>query len=725
MRDLSLSKGQVAKGRNAQEETRGTEVGGDDGTREHEVVSRLAESMRRYFPQFVEETGDGATALVREAFRWADSQYGLETARRWANGYKIPASVVAEDVQRLKAAGGCLVTMVAKSRDGRQGVRLSPRRVRAMLSRVNPEWSTIMSFASRGVDVLRSEQFVASGVEGRPPLRAKLVSAGGAVEKMIVESFRKQGLVSLLPMEVVRGLPPQHQTINFFTSSHANKTASEKGRTVGDLGSCGTGSGLNSDEVKVIADNTWGRIENPTLTGIVNMILRFWDMVVARDPNAMWSKVYLWKMDLSGAFTLLDFNPMDVPLLGTELQGNIVAFFECGLFGWTCMPAAFQVLNRAIKWELSRPGVLHGLMDMYTDDMIGVTLEISLERDMDAARRLCTGLLGPTAVEEKKTEWGRRLTIIGWDIDLDQRLVSIARRNALKAFYGFAAVDVSRKVPMTTIQRWSSWAERYGEICMFMRPFRRVLYNLVRGKLQHQLVTITAKAQRVVRLYQALLALSLLKEQSFTRSLSSFTSTIPTLTIQFDGSLWGSGVTWYRSTDRTTSALVGGLSLCLRRLDFGSDPAFQNCAEFISVTAGVIGAIMMGLDVSSVLLKGDSVTALSWAEGGRFKSDNVMNAATVFTMVCVIHGVHVVGTELVTSEENWMCDGLSRREPGESWVALMKRMGLENPVFTSLTEINLDGMESVIDLCNPKLEWNDEEKFAVYWRRVYDRIMCL
>ena len=168
-----------------------------------------------------------------------------------------------------------------------------------------------------------------------------------------------------------------------------------------------------------------------------------------------------------------------------------------------------------------------------------------------------------------------------------------------------------------------------------------------------------------------------------------------------------------------------GLLLCLRRLDFGSDPAFQNCAEFISVTAGVIGAIMMGLDVSSVLLKGDSVTALSWAEGGRFKSDNVMNAATVFTMVCVIHGVHVVGTELVTSEENWMCDGLSRREPGESWVALMKMMGLENPVFTSLTEINLDGMESVIDLCNPKLEWNDEEKFAVYWRRVYDRIMCL
>ena len=239
-------------------------------------------------------------------------------------------------------------------------------------------------------------------------------------------------------------------------------------------------------------------------------------------PSTTWDRLQLWKMDLSGAFTLLDFNPADVPLLGTELQGEIVAFFQCGLFGWTCMPAAFQVLNRAIKWELSQPGVLDGLMDMYTDDMIGVSLDTSVTRDMDAARRLCTGLLGPTAVEEKKSEWGRRLTIIGWDIDLDQRLVSIARRNALKAYYGFAEVGIEKKVPTATIQRWASWAERYGEICIFMRPFRRVLYSLIRPELQHQSVPVSPTARRVVRLYQALLVLSEIKERSFTRSLSSF-----------------------------------------------------------------------------------------------------------------------------------------------------------------------------------------------------------
>ena len=249
------------------------------------VLARLTSVLRRYFPQFVEETGSGAATFVQDAFCWADSQFGLESAKRWANGFRIPLSVVAEDVRSLTAAGGCLVTMAALARSSRQAERLSPVRVTAMLSKTNPEYMMIMTFASRGVDVLRPAHFVASGVEGRPPLRAKLLAAGGAVERMIVEGFRNKGLVTLLPLEIVQDLSQRHPAINMFTSSHANKSMSEKGRTVGDLGVCGTGTGLNSDEVKDMADNTWGRIENPTLTSIVRMILRFWKEIVERAPS--------------------------------------------------------------------------------------------------------------------------------------------------------------------------------------------------------------------------------------------------------------------------------------------------------------------------------------------------------------------------------------------------------------------------------------------------------
>ena len=221
-------------------------------------------------------------------------------------------------------------------------------------------------------------------------------------------------------------------------------------------------------------------------------------------------------------------------------------------------------------------------------------LRRDLEHDMDAASSLCRGLLGPLAIEDSKTEWGRRLTIIGWDLDLDNRLVAIARKNALKAFYGYAARSLEMRVPMRMIESWAAWAERYGEICLFIRLFRRVLYGQVRRELQHTSTIISHQARRVVRLYQALLALTLLDELRFTRSLGSFGNRVPTLVIEYDGSLSGSGIIWYRITYEGgchREVALGGAVVDLRALHFGSEAAFQNCAEFMSLTLGVVGAV--------------------------------------------------------------------------------------------------------------------------------------
>ena len=39
---------------------------------------------------------------------------------------------------------------------------------------------------------------------------------------------------------------------------------------------------------------------------------------------------------------------------------------------------------------------------------------------------------------------------------------------------------------------------------------------------------------------------------------------------------------------------------------------------------------------------------------------DAINAAMVMAMVCIKREVNIVGTELITSEENWLCDGQSR-----------------------------------------------------------------
>ena len=66
---------------------------------------------------------------------------------------------------------------------------------------------------------------------------------------------------------------------------------------------------------------------------------------------------------------------------------------------------------------------------MYVDDIIGICFEEDMGEDLVLPRKVCTGLLGPSAVADEKTEWGRRLDIIGFTVDLDSRRVTISKKN--------------------------------------------------------------------------------------------------------------------------------------------------------------------------------------------------------------------------------------------------------------------------------------------------------
>lgn len=692
---------------------------GGGGDRE-QACGRVLRGIQLFFPGFTRGAEREARELVNCAYEWADLQFGLKEACEWAQGFVVEKELVEDDMRALKEAGGDLVMMAERARARRRQGRLSKERVEAAMSRGNPEWDKMMEIAVEGVQVLRPKEFVASGMRGRPPLRKKLKQAGGAVERMITENFRQKGLAAILPVGVVEELVETGQEVHLHTLSHATKHESKKGRNVGDLGACGEGTPLNSDETKCLADDKWGCIVNITLQTIVDMVMKFWDEVQLTVPGVQWEEVVLWKMDLSGAYTLVDLAPRDVPIVAAEMQGGLVAFFFCGMFGWTGMPAAFQVVTRAIRWELQQPGVLRGLMNMYIDDIAGVTLRRWVDGELEVSRVVIKKLLGDGAIEEKKTEWGRRLTFIGWDLDLDQRLVTLARKNALKALYGFVTEGAQDRVPMVAIQRWASWAERYGEICLYMRPFRRILYGAVRVGQEHTTVRVTPEVRVAIRLYQALMALTVVREQSFARSFDSFVKKKPTLVIQFDGSLKGVGVTWHAVSGDAQEAVLGGSAVSLRSLNFGEDSSFQNCSEFIGVLIGIIGALQEGWDTSAVWLRGDSTTALAWAEGGRFKSDNVLRAATVMCMICATQGVRIVGTELWTSEENWVCDELSRLEEGMRWENIVRKLGGRSGRFGGMREVKVEKAMEVLELCNPRRGMGSEEEFGQFWRDVYD-----
>jgi hypothetical protein len=182
-----------------------------------------------------------------------------------------------------------------------------------------------------------------------------------------------------------------------------------RGRNAGDLWSICT-----VDRIKINDDDTaadlCGKIRHPTIEDIAVMIYEFWVEAKAKNPELRWEEVRIWKTDLKGAYTFFSFRPEDVGLFAMLLTGDMVYIQIAGIFGWSGTPAAFQVVTRAITWELKH--ALWSRTVMYVDDIVGVCFEADLKGDLARTREICVDLLGPSSVADDKTEHSTRLDAI-------------------------------------------------------------------------------------------------------------------------------------------------------------------------------------------------------------------------------------------------------------------------------------------------------------------------
>ena len=254
----------------------------------------------------------------------------------------------------------------------------------------------------------------------------------------------------------------------------------------------------------------------------------------------------LWKMDLKGAFTLMLINPDSAQLLAFALTADaggeeLTMVYITGMFGWTCMPAAFQVVTRAIQRAVSAR--LKGECMMYVDDLMGCCGLSELSHDQDQARWVCNTLLGPGAVEEKKTFQGSILEWIGWSFDASTLSVAIGERNFLRTLHGFMAVDETSPVSVQEIQRLASWASRYGLICRALRPFTMDLFGAIRGYINmNALISLPDAARRAIMMWRCALVTLGCDQSRFARPLHTLALREPSLLIEYDASLTGLGI---------------------------------------------------------------------------------------------------------------------------------------------------------------------------------------
>ena len=701
--------------------------GGDEGhTRppegKQEKIAAITAGMAAYMgvttPTAVIER------LVEEAYATQDEIFGKEKAAEWGGQFEIPQAAVDSDEALLKANSNNFVRMAEQRFQQILPSRLNEERVKAVISADNPERERLLGLAA-GMEIPLPTGFRPNGKldyrtgehcadhTGAEPLRQLYVETAPAVNKQLMK-LHGLGLAFLLTAPTVYWmLKGDHKMV----ASWAAKACSEAGRVLMDPSHTKVklGSVMNGKEVKAACEKLWGPIQHPTITDLIGMVVNFFAKAREKDPTVRWEDLVLWKMDLRAAFTLLSVAPKNTPLFTMNLTGGLVIIVLCGLFGWTGTPFAFQVVTRAIVHELQKIHslLMLGALLMYVDDIMGVCFRKDLLGEQGTARRVCTGLLGPTAVAEDKTEDGRALVWIGYLVDLDRQLVNMSPRNFRKCLYCFFVVDLTKKVPVKTLERLASLAERYSELYPYMRPFQRALYASYTGLNDHVSVDMARhpEAVRAIRFWRVMLCAAALDEERFARTFESFLPKTPQYIVEFDGCLQGVGILVYEQREDGSEVLRGGGAMDLGPLNFGVDSAYQNLGEFFGPTLAPVVLRALGLVQSGpclIHLRGDSVTGLKWAATRRFKGNNVSNAAMVFTAMVVGGVVEVTGVTHIPAEKNKRADGLSRHKT-------MSELGMGDVPFVDLSRDPV-ALE-IRELCDPALDVGTDERFAAHWRR--------
>ena len=439
--------------------------------------------------------------------------------------------------------------MVKRRQTSMSEWRLNPARA-GRLRDDNPAKALMIELCD-GMKVHLPANFVPNGITDFSALRPSYLSVAPAVNKML-GALVEQGLAILLSYDsAIRYVPRLH----FIKAHWTPKRGKPSGRPLGDL-TFVEGTPLNTPETAAAAAAHYGEIIHPTIDQIAIMITEYFEVARRRDPGVTWERLQIWKMDLRGAYQLLSFHPKDVGLCAMRLSDDIVYLQTVGIFGWAGTPAAFQVITRAVEWELAN--LLNGRATMYVDDVIGVSLDTDVEQDLNTTRGVCTDLLGPEAVADDKTESGRRLDVLGYVVDLDIRRVSIARRNYLTALHGFLSVDLNGSMTLRGAQRLASWGSRYGRICRVMRPFSGALHRLTVGRTSpHASFKLSAEARVTIQCWRALLCLIRQDAAQFSRDILSFSPAPATIVAEFDASLSGIGVIW-SSFSQGAEEKVGG-----------------------------------------------------------------------------------------------------------------------------------------------------------------------
>ena len=648
---------------------------------------------------------------------------GPRDAMEWAGGFELPDSVVQQDLDIFEECNWDWEAIVEKKRGPQRKDRLSVERVEKAISKSSQDKDRLKVIA-KGIKVPVDPLWKSNHDAEYPECSTAYKQVAPAVTKIFHDDYWIKGQGFYMNMESSRRLK-----VNTSVASWTPKYGKVKGRPISNHSrvSPGMEKALNSLHVKEVMEQEWGKIKHPTIAVIIRMILAY-----ERDhPDVPREDLMLWSCDLKGAFTLMDIFWEDVKKLGLVMGPDLVWVTIVAGFGWTGTPFCFDVITRLCRTLLSKH-FIDSYHNWFVDDGLGCGRRSRVERDYAKVIAFIESLLGRSAVAEEKKAMGRVLAFIGYLLDLDNWTVSVKPSNLVKTLRGFFSIDINiSRLTLKDTQRLASWASRYGQVCPYLTPFVRILWQEVKkrhGWGIHADDILTEQGKGAVSIIRSILLGSMLRNKTLTRSLDSFGKKgYTTVVCEYDACLTGIGVVWYR-VENGFETPVGAGSWCTRSMGFDRDSQYQNKSEFIAGLIAIMGLQVLKLSRDSVQLRGDSMTALDWSHSWSFKGQDMVKEALVFVHCVMQKEVTMVKPQHIPAEENEFTDALSRRfEPGNCDKRLNPNRSINDICqqykAQNLPFVNWD-LAPLWDLFNRELDWS-MEGMGKFWKGMIDRCVLL
>jgi hypothetical protein len=713
------------------------------------LIREIEETVGRYFRPGANSAYESVQDVSIRCVKSASKIYGEEAARKEAEGFVWDPDKLASDEAEFEASGFNLAVMALRRQNSFRSQRLNLTRLLS-LSTENPEMEHLHSLC-KGIIVPKPEgyrpnakcfrelkevlviqrffcqwsnrthrrnplgtpvkEFLTSPA-AKPydqPLHRSYKDTWPAIDKMLSDLHDKG-----LGFNLSKALLFRTESVHLSQLKHTLKADTVSGRTITDL-SWGVPPILNGDYASEWATETYGSIVHPTIVDVVLMILDTIDKLQALDPYMKLEDLYFWKVDVSGAFTWLDFLPVDVHCMAQEMAGGRVFLSLVGVFGATILPFAFNVISKAFRYEVKK--TTRGGADIYSDDGFGCCLLRDLKWETERACSIFEGMIGEKCIKKSKNVSGRIVDVIGWKVNMDLMVVSIAEKNLMKAMLVFFSIDLKKEVTLVQVQRIASYCSRYVMILEVMSPFLACIHRLMTGKAGwHGTFPITKEAAWAIKMWRAVFYLLLVDERHYGRPMASFRPRPPDYTVETDASLGGVGIILYKRTD-SLDTCVGGSAVSIREFGFGTDSGFQNTAEYIGTVLGILALVKMGVRNVDVLIRGDSTTALSWVTEGRIKGPEAINAAVVVTALYIRFGIRPRYSDFLAGLANHKADLLSRiEEKGITVEQAMNQNGHGSAPIINLRDN--PGTDMLTRMCDPKVKVDDEEEFTNLWQTV-------